>query len=210
MIFFDNNNFYHLHNNIKKMSSTQRDSLVYSYILATDVGASPCVENDCLTISICKPKLRQKAQVSDIIVGISGYKLGKNKRIMFISKITKIITMKKYGEDEYNNRSDSIFTSELKMKKNDFHNVKDDRDRDISGKNVLISTDFIYFGENHIVLPENLQGIIPGRGYQSDKNTPFKSTLIDLFTSEKNIKTGKRGNYSDKIKKKCSPHQIKC
>jgi len=185
-------------------------SLLYSYILATDNGGAPCVENDCLTISICKPKLRQKARIGDIIVGVSGYKLGKEKRIMFIAKITKNITMEKYGEDKYSHRSDSIFTPELKMKKNDFHNVKEHRDRDISGKNVLISTDFIYYGENHIVLPENLQGIIPGRGYNSDKNTPFKSTMIDLFTFEKNIKTGKRGNYSDKIKKKCSQHQKKC
>jgi hypothetical protein len=179
-------------------------SKLYSYIVACDNGGAPCVERGCLTIAICKPEIRRLAKVGDIIVGISGYKLGKEKKIIFIAKTTKMMTMEEYGNST---RSDSIYTSKLKMKPNPFH-ICSDYERDINGKNVIMSTDFIYFGKKHIPLPENLQGIIPGRGHQSTKNEPFKQTLINLFASEKMNGIGKRGNYTT-TKKKCSK-QTKC
>jgi hypothetical protein len=179
-------------------------SKLYSYILACDNGGAPCVEGGCLTIAICKPDIRRVAKVGDIIVGISGYKLGKEKKIIFIAKTTKMVTMEEYGNI---NRPDSIYTSKLKMKKNPFHNCSD-YERDMRGKNVIMSTDFIYFGKKYIPLPENLQEIIPGRGHQSTKNEPFKETLINLFTSEKKNGIGKRGNYTDKSK--CGNKTSKC
>lgn len=173
-----------------------RKSKLYSYILACDNGGAPCVEEGCLSIAICKPEIRRLSKVGDIIVGISGYKLGKEKKIIFICKITKMVTMEEYGNIT---RSDSIYTSKLKMKKNPFHNCGD-YERDINGKNVIMSTDFIYFGKKYIPLPENLQDIIPGRGYQSTKNEPYKQEVMNLFTSEKKNGIGKRGNYTGKNK----------
>jgi hypothetical protein len=81
----------------------------------------------------------------------------------------------------------------------------------VSGKNVIISTDFIYFGKKNIVVPKNLRGIIPGRGYQTDKNIPFKQTLMDLFSAEKKKGTGKRGEYTGKKNSKCGNKRVsKC
>ena len=82
------------------------------------------------------------------------------------------------------------------MKPNPFHNYSD-YERDIKGKNVIMSTDFIYFGKNHIDVPENLQEIIPRRGHRSTKNDPFRQILTSLFDSEKLNGTGKRGEYTD-------------
>jgi hypothetical protein len=181
---------------------------LYTYILACDNGGAPCVENGCLTIAICKPEIRRLAKVGDIIVGISGYKLGKKKKIIFIAKTTKMVTMEEYGD---NLRSDSIYTSKLKMKPNPFHNCSDYK-RDMRGENVIMSTDFIYFGKKHIPLPENLHEIIPGRAYQSTKNEPFKQTLINLFASQKKKGIGKRGDYTEKRTSKCSKQKktIRC
>jgi hypothetical protein len=57
--------------------------------------------------------MRRNAKVGDTIVGISGYKLGKKKKIIFIATITKMVTMEEYGDSP---RSDSIYTSDLKLK----------------------------------------------------------------------------------------------
>ena len=178
---------------------TNRQPKLYSYILACDVGGAPCVEDGCLTIAICKPDIRRLSKVGDIIVGISGYKLGKKKKIIFIAKTTKMVTMEEYGDIT---RSDSIYTSKLKMKPNPFHNCSDYK-RDMSGENVIMSTDFIYFGKNHIDVPENLLEIIPGRGHQSTKNEPFKKILKELFSTEKKNGVGKRGDYTGKKNNKC-------
>jgi hypothetical protein len=172
-----------------------RDAKLYSYILACDVGGAPCVENGCLTIAICKQVMRKNAHVGDTIVGISGYKLGKIKKIIFIATITRMMTMVQYGDC---NRSDSIYTSDLKLKAGaKFHDCSN-YEKDISGKNVIISRDFIYFGKKNIKVPNNLRGIIPGRETRCTLNVPFKKALMDLFTVEKKKGIGKRGDYTGK------------
>tara|TARA_R110002012_G_scaffold312340_1_gene522974 strand:+ start:157 stop:744 length:588 start_codon:yes stop_codon:yes gene_type:complete len=178
---------------------------LYSYILQCDIGSAPCVEGGCLTIAICKQVIRRTAKVGDTIVGISGYKLGKKKKIIFIATITKMVTMEEYG---HSTRSDSIYTSDLKLKPNPYHDCSNYK-KDISGKNVIMSTDFIYFGKKHIDVPENLQEIIPHRGHQSNKNEPFKQTLMDIFTAEKINGTGKRGDYTGKKNSKCGNKRVR-
>jgi hypothetical protein len=191
---------------LNTLKKTKRyEQKLYSYILACDNGGAPCVERGCLTIAICKPVIRRNSNVGDIIVGISSYKLGKKKKIIFIAVITKLVTMKQYGNYH---RSDSIYTSKLKMRPNSFHNCTNYKS-DISGKNVIMSRDFIYFGKKNINVPKNLQGIIPGRGHQSTKNKPFKYTLMKLLTSQKKKGVGKRGDYTEKNRRKCSKQKKK-
>lgn len=175
------------------------EAKLYSYILACDVGGAPCVEGGCLSIAICKQIMRKNARVGDTIVGISGYKLGKKKKIIFIATITKMVTMEDYGDST---RSDSIYTSDLKLKPNPFHDCSNYKN-DIKGKNVIISTDFIYFGKKNIAVPDNLRGIIPVRETRCALNVPFKQTLMNLFAAEKQKGIGKRGDYTGKKDSKC-------
>ena len=181
------------------------NSKLYSYILVGDNGGAPCVENDCLTIAICKPVIRKNANVGDMVVGISSYKLGKKKKIIFIAVITKMIPMQEYASFR---RPDSIYTSDLKMRPNAFH-TNCHSNTDLKGKNVIMSTDFIYFGKNNIDVQSHLSGIIPGRGHQSNKNRPFKQKLLNLFTKEKRNGVGKIGDYTGN-KSKCSKKCNKC
>ena len=74
------------------------NSKLYTYIVACDNGGAPCVEEDCLTIAICKPEIRRKAKVGDMIVGISSRKLGKRKKILFMAKTTEVVSMEEYGD----------------------------------------------------------------------------------------------------------------
>ncbi len=49
-----------------------------------------------------------------------------------------------------------------------------DKDRDLSGKNALLSDHFYYFGNKPVQLPDYLLAIVkPGQGHRSQSNTKY-------------------------------------
>jgi len=187
------------------MSSTNSPRL-YTYIVQCDTGGAPCAEESLWSLAICKPGIRKGARMGDIIVGISGGALKlstKKKQILFISVVTKVVTMKEYAID-YRNRPDSIYTPDMELIPNQFHNCGN-FENDMKGKNVLLSNNFIYFGNKYIPVPDNLQDIIPGRAYKYNSNAVFKPNLTTLFNKcKKTIGSGKVGEYNNKIKTRCA------
>ena len=176
----------------------------YTYILQGDNGAAPCVEKNLFSLAICKPSIRRCARIGDILMGISGgkMKIGNEKRIIFITIITNIVSMREYALT-YSDRSDSIYSPELELLPNPFHECGNSQ-TDLSGKNVLLSSNFIYFGHKHIAVPDNLKNIIPGRGHQYNPNEPYKTTVVELFNKQKGKKgTGKIGKHNNKKKSGC-------
>lgn len=182
---------------------TDNEQTIFSYIMTVDNGCAPNADNGLLSLAICKPKIRKTAKCGDIIIGISGKRLFncEERRIVYIAKITKVLSMKEYAV-VYPKRKDSIYTEELKMRENPYHteiNIKND----LSGENVLLSNDFIYYGTNHISVPL-WYTLDNGRGHRSTKNKPFHTRLIELFEREKRERgTGKIGFYSSVQNKKC-------
>ncbi len=173
---------------------------VFTYKIQLDCGGAPCVENALWSLAICKPIIRKIAVIGDIIIGISGNKLkiGKNK-IIFIAEITNVLTIRNYAIN-HSERSDCIYTENLELiKDNEFHNCGSIK-TDLGGKNVLLSTNFIYYGNKYISVPEHLSEIIPGRGHQSDKNKPYIENIVNFFIKEKSrIGIGKIGEYNSKV-----------
>ena len=187
------------------MTTPQQNSLcrnvmrVFTYKIQGDCGAAPCVENTLWSLAICKPVIRKIAVIGDIIIGISGNKLkiGKNK-IIFIAEITNVLTIRNYAIN-HSERSDCIYTENLQLIPNKFHNCGSVK-TDLGGKNVLLSTNFIYYGNKYISVPEDLSEIIPGRGHQSDKNKPYIENIVNFFIKEKSrIGIGKIGEYNSKV-----------
>ena len=122
-----------------------------------------------------------------------------NKKVITI--ITNIVSMREYALT-YSDRSDSIYSPELELLPNPFHECGNSQ-TDLSGKNVLLSSNFIYFGHKHIAVPDNLKNIIPGRGHQYNPNEPYKTTVVELFNKQKRKKgTGKIGKHNNKKKKR--------
>ena len=130
-----------------------KEQTIFSYIITTDSGAAPNADNGMLSLAICKPMIRRGAKCGDIIIGISGKKMFNNKerQIVYIARITRVVTMKEYAVI-YPKRKDSIYTETLELRENPYHTERN-RKTDISGENVLLSTDFIYYGTNHISVP---------------------------------------------------------
>jgi hypothetical protein len=188
--------------------------LAYSYILAVDNGGAPNVEDGIFTLAICKPRIRKYIRIGNYLVGIGGeaLKLGtKRKQIIFIAKITEIMAMKEYAI-RFPERADSIYTVDGKLHPNKFH-CNEHIARDLGGKNVILSTDFIFFGNKHVPVPRELKEIIPGRGYQSRKNGPYVNKIIALFANYKIIyRGGKIGAHNTISIKRCcaSPAPTQC
>jgi len=169
---------------------------LYSYIIQHDTGGAPNADDGILSLAICKPGIRKGAVVGDYLVGISGcnLKLHSNiKQIIFIAKITEIMLMKDYAI-QYPKRQDSIYSEELELLPNKFHNCCN-VESDLKGINVLLSDDFIYFGTKHIDVPTELTGIIPGRQYK--KNASYMDIFLTKFREYKNNHgIGKIGKYN--------------
>lgn len=175
---------------------------IYSYKLTTDNGSAPCIQNNLLSLAICKPKIRKTANINDYIVGISAnsMNLGENK-LLYIARITNKILLQDYCK-LHSNRKDCIYNNKLcRLKNAKYHSCKDKK-RDLSGLYVLLSSDFIFFGSRNITIPNIIKDIIPKyQGHLSRKNIQFNNILPNLFTELKNkYGKGKIGNHINLIK----------
>lgn len=154
---------------------------LFSYVLRYDDGAAPNPFWGTCTLAICKPAIRRKAEVGDWVVGtgsknspigdISG-------QVVYAMRVTKKMTLQEYDDYCRRNLTRKIpkwFTGKFKQRMGDciydYSNGQIpklrpsvhkelNRERDLSGKFVLLSDEFYYFGDKPIALPENLTPIV--------------------------------------------------
>jgi len=167
---------------------------LYSYCIPYDDGAAPNPYWGICTLTICKPKIRKTASIGDWVIGtgskdVPGHGDLSNK-VVYAMKITDKKTLAEYDEfcrEEYPKKipdwthrdhrirlGDCIydFSQDLPKQRPGVHN-EDNYDKDLSGKNSLISNHFYYFGDKPIDLPKYLRPIVrQGQGHRSDSNEP--------------------------------------
>ena len=130
---------------------------VYFYKLTGDNGGAPCVASKLLTLAICKPMMRRKAEIGDLIFGFAANSLHKDNRLIYVACMTgKLCDGEYYKDSEYAKRSDCIYTFEAGRyfwKNGSVHHCSEDLEHDLGtypdypNANVLLSTDFRYFGK---------------------------------------------------------------
>jgi Nucleotide modification associated domain 2 len=177
---------------------------IYSYVLRFDEGAAPNPFWGTCTLTICKPAIRRNAQIGDWVVGTGSKKAKCNDgniydlsdSVIYAMKIKDIKTLQDY--DKYCNTSlkekipnwrasdwrlrmgDCIYDYSKRLNpliRKSVHN-EENRKRDLSGLNALLSNEFYYFGEEARPLPENLKQIIKrNQGHRKIEN----AVLIRLF-----------------------------
>lgn len=147
--------------------------LLYSYIITRDYGFAPNPFPPFCTLATCKPRIRLSAQIGDWIVGIgSGAQNStmKNRLIYTMHVEEKLLyneywtatrfqykkpvmngsKRQKYGDNIYHT---DIETGEF-IQEDSHHSLENgvtnilNYNRDLSGKYVLISSKYWYFGEN--------------------------------------------------------------
>ena len=180
---------------------------VYSYRIVVDNSSAPCIMDNLLSLCICKSIIRRTAKIGDLIFIINGSSFGKDKeKLLAVFQVNDVIDMKQYYL-KYNNRIDCIYDANLKQIENNFHGTKE-INNDLNGKNVLLSTNYIFLGNKSIIINDDCKDLIPrGRSHQSKKNDGKKDLYLKYFDRLINqYGIGKHGEHYH-IKNKCSKNK---
>jgi hypothetical protein len=184
--------------------------MLFSYKMTHDRGFAPNPFHGLMTLANCKPQIRKiKSPINDknlYIAGFTSKKLCDDKvgeeRLVFIMKVSEKLTYEEYFLDprfqckKPNNRGslinragDNIYMPDknerfgFKQLDNCNHSFKH-IEHDLSGKYVLISNDFYYFGSGAISV-DNLGIKIPrvqsGHGIKSENVL----TLLDFLEEQR-------------------------
>lgn len=204
-----------------------KKKIIFRYRLTNDTGCAPCVDNDLFTLACCKggqlkggkPVERglryfigslwndDNIELDNYEIYISG--IYKNK-FLFLAKITDVIEMTEYyshseANKKYRQRKDDIYcikngALERNSFNYNFHGCNEaQHKKDIAGKYVLISDEFVYYGKETVMCTDKILELFPKtRGeYPTGRN---KYRPSDILT-DNNIKESE--NLFELIKEFC-------
>lgn len=169
---------------------------LYIYVVDRDFGFAPNPFHGYCTLATCKPKIRSHAQIGDWIMGVGGRRLNATGKIIYLMKVSEILTFNEYWSDVRFNRKRPVRNGSLVMMVGDniYHQesesdtwIQEDSHHsnpdgttnqknlatDTSADKVLVSNHFYYFGKS--ALPIDLASI----GYKNHIGESKK-----LITSE--------------------------
>jgi len=160
---------------------------LFSYKLSHDTGFAPNPFWGFLTLATCKPGFRRTKRPGDWIAGFTSRQLCKDpvgeERLIYLMKIDEKIPIADYfrdprfqckipdcsGKKEIYCAGDNIYrplcphpTTVTDFERLPNPNHKDEsKAHDISGENVLIGAEFVYFGRNALTIPRHLRPDVP-------------------------------------------------
>ena len=78
---------------------------IHRYVVTHDDGSAPCIDNDLLTLCICKPEIRKTAQIDDWLIGFTSVGIARSlsvdiSSVIYIAKVTEKSTMQEYFLDK--------------------------------------------------------------------------------------------------------------
>jgi hypothetical protein len=198
---------------------------LFSYRVRMDFGSAPNPYGGICTLTICKPKIRSTAKSGDWVVGLASTVSDlpdPEHKIIYAMRVSKVLALAEY---------DSLCRSELEIKvprrpaktyqefagdcvynysgsvmvqRPSVHG-EDDINRDLGGKNALLSDHFFYFGNKAVPLPQDLWGIAKkGVAHQSRLNDPYREAFVSWIEStyQSNKLYGEPLNRSEDWKQK--------
>jgi hypothetical protein len=187
-----------------RQKQKQLTSRLFSYIVVFDGGFAPNPFWGYCTLACCKPKIRKNARCEDWVVGLTPKDQGN--KLVYAMRITENpVTFDDYFKDERFQRKKPKARSanpKLNCGDNIYEPLGDYRyrqlssihsgeagakKRDLSGKYVLVSDDFYYFGGSAKPLPRYLRRLIVGRGHKCN----FPQRVIETF--ERFIRKERKG-----------------
>jgi len=175
----------------------------FSYVVARDFGFAPNPFHGFCTLATCKPRIRNRANVGDWIIGFSP-RCYAERKVLYIMNVTEKVDydsywtdarfqvkkphmnaslIKYYGDNIYhrNGQNDNWIQADshhsYENGVTNAYNLK----RDTQSKFVLISTNFYYFGGNPVVLPNiiNADPLFVKRNHRRISNETIFMPVID-------------------------------
>jgi len=189
---------------------------VFSYVVVHDNGFSPNPFHGLLTLACCKPEIRRTARVRDLIVGMSS----RCEHVVYAMQVGAVIGFHQYWNDPHYHLRRPKWGSPLLVERNgdniyepagdefrqlrSWHSNPDGSEnpshkrRDLGDdydNNVLVSSEFVYWGGSGPVLPADLGFLRVGRGLFSTEQigaveTWFGSVSHGMLGAPSNWKAG--------------------
>ncbi len=137
---------------------------IWRYVLATDNGLAPCIDNGVLSLCCCKPRIRKGANVGDYVMGFMPIRFArKGPLLAWVGVISEKLTMGDY-QAKYPDRQDAIYKRDgyhsdgrenLSHNGGDYHLDPANQTRDKNGIYALLCKPFWYWGGTPFPVPEN-------------------------------------------------------
>jgi len=136
-------------------------SRIFLYKMTVDNGGAPCVQDNLLSLAICKPAIRRTAKTGDWLLGIGGKSL--HGRLIYMAEVTETVDLGLYYSlSRYKERKDCIYEfneeGKLQVRRDALYHedgsslARDVGTPDASGRypsaRVLLSRNFCYLGRN--------------------------------------------------------------
>jgi Nucleotide modification associated domain 2 len=175
-------------------------SRLFTYTIPVDDGAAPNPFWGMCSLAICKPGIRRVAKKDDWVAGLGSKNSPSgdlSKHLVYAMRVEEVLTLEEYdqealsrwshripnlkGADLWERLGDCIYdySEQEPIQRPSVHGVVN-IETDLSGKNVLISSDFYYLGREAIKLPNYLHPVChQTQGHRSDANAPY----FDRFVS---------------------------
>lgn len=184
---------------------------VYSYKITRDFGFAPNPFHGVLTLATCKPGIRRSARPGDIIVGCGSAANNQVGKAIFVSRVSGKLSFDQYWADERFEAKKPSFVGSLSRAYGDniyhhdehgawvqarsHHSFQDgslnisNLERDTGSDNVLWCSEFVYYGQLAIDIPQhlrNLQGedLYPSvRDYRSNYSPQMIAAVEAWFST---------------------------
>ena len=162
-----------------------------AYIVRSDSGFSPNPFGGLCTLACCKPVIRRKAEPGDIVIGTGSARSGLSGHLIYAMRVGAVLPFDVYWR-RYPSRRPSPKSPIKQRGDNIWHRDSfgnwsgvpgamhgaQAQARDVSGVNVLVSSEFYYFGRDTIEIPDELRCVAATT--QGHKNT-YDLDLISRF-----------------------------
>ncbi len=152
---------------------------LYSYVVRWDHGFAPNPFHGVCSLATCKPGIRKGAKLGDWVLGTGSAEVDYDGRAIFLMRVTADTTFEKYWDEPHYEAKKPVLNGSYKRRFGDniYHRgadgkwiQEDSRHSGIGAKadlinlkrdtgttnRVLLSTDFIYWGEKAPMLPKSL------------------------------------------------------
>ncbi|MFJ4431258.1 hypothetical protein ACIPZG_09820 [Pseudomonas sp. NPDC089395] len=75
---------------------------VHTYVIATDAGSAPNYDPPAVTLAVCKPRIRKKAKVGELVLAFAGAKVNPTSRhsVVWTGIVSEILTFSEYDSHE--------------------------------------------------------------------------------------------------------------
>jgi hypothetical protein len=147
-----------------------RNDRIFSYVVTHDHGFAPNPYGGFLTLATCKPVVRRTAAVGDWVVGTGSVRGVGSNCLVYAAQVSEVVPIEEYGDERrfsvktprssgrgWQRHGDNIYYRDeagWHRRRNPYHMKPEQMARDLSGRNVLISQRFWYFGRRAPELPE--------------------------------------------------------